>query len=236
MSNNMSIYEAISMGLTIANKREARVSESRVSIDDFAKWVGAEKVAYPAFYDYAQECEKVKVAHTHGEEYAVDKNIKDNAYNAIRGLFACIGLVNEHKLIPNDEVLYDCAQCAVVIVKPLVGEAFKQASIVKNLRDEVNNFATGMNPEYVLAKTKEYETACVKLAVLKKQSNSCETKRERAKFDAFRLALENELARVANKQAMMSREELDARDAKMKAERDAQRKAQKRAKKQSTTK
>lgn len=233
MNNNnitMSIYESIVAGLSIANKKEARVNENRVSVELFANWMALEKVAYNALYDYAEARERVKVAKSHGEDCTIDKAISDSAFSALRSLLNAIGEVNGHKLIANDDMLIDVCACVYTVKKPLVGEAFTQASIVANLRKEVNGFANGMNPEYVQAKTVEFEAAKVKLALLKKQVHSCDNKKERAKFDEFRLSIENELARVANKQEMTPRAELEARDAALKAERAAKRKANKQAK------
>lgn len=233
MNNNnttMSIYEAIAVGLSIANKKEARVNENRVSVEMFAMWLATEKVAFNAFYDYAEARENVKIAKSHGVEATIDKAISDNAFASLRSLLNAVGEVNGHKLIANDEMLIDVCACVYTVKKPLVGEAFTQASVVANLRKEVNSFANGMNPEYVQAKTVEFEAAKVKLALLKKQVNSCDNKKERAKFDEFRLSLENELARIANKQEMTPRAELEARDAALKAERAAKRKANKQAK------
>lgn len=223
----MSIYEAINAGLNIANGREALVSENKVGMEMFAKWRACENMAYDAFYDYA--CAKRNAA-SMGESESIDKAVSDKAYAILRELLACIGEVNGYKLVANSNMMDEVCACTHKRVKPLAGEALKQASIVKNLRDEVNGFANGMNPDYVQAKTLEYETAKAKLAILKKQDNSCDNKDIRVSKTAFYTALEDTLAKIANKQEMTPRAVLEAEAAKRKAERDAKRKANKQAK------
>jgi hypothetical protein len=119
----------------------------------------------------------------------------------------------------------------MVVKKPLAGEALTQDSIVRNLREQVNNIHAGMNPEYVAKITNDYEIAKVRLAELKKVEGSCTTVHERVSNNAFYLALENELATIVNEQDATPWEELEAAAAARKAERDAKRKANKNAKK-----
>lgn len=227
MSNNMSIYNSIVAGLHIADNKSARVSESKVGVEMFAKWRACENLAYDAFYDYA--CAKRKSA-SMGENATIDKEVSDKAFAILRELLSCIGEVNGYKIVANADMMDEVCVCTRKRVKPLAGEALKQASIVKNLRDEVNGFANGMNPDYVQAKTLEYETAKAKLAVLKKQDDSCDNKDIRVSKTAFYTALEDTLAKIAMKQEMTPRAVLEAEAAKRKAERDAKRKANKQAK------
>lgn len=229
-NNTMSIYEALVAGKSIANKSAMRISESRVSVDDFAKWSAAVKTALDPFYQYACEMKKVAIAKTFGEEYTISQDVKDKAFPALSAIFACIGKVNGFVLRSNDEVMAHVAMTAVVMRTSLIGETETQASIVKNLRAEVQAFANGMNPEYIRAKTLEYETAKEKLALLKKQEGSCKREYVKANPNAFRIALEIELANLVTKQENTAIEVLAEREAKLKAERDAKRKANKLAK------
>ena len=233
MSNNttMSIVESLKIGATIANRQAARVSEKSVSIDDFSRWMAAEKRAYDAFYDYACETRKVAVAHTRGEEYTMSDAIRNAAFDALRTIFAVIGNVNGAPLRPNNEVMAILANTSVKEDTSLIGEAFKQASIVRNLKQEVDAFAAGMNVEYMNAKRLEYGAACEKLRLLKKQENSCDRRKVRATFGAFRSALELELSAIIAKQEVTPRATLEAREAALKAERAEKRKANKQAKK-----
>ena len=66
---------------------------------------------------------------------------------------------------------------------------------------------------------------------LKKQENSCDRKKVRATFGAFRSALELELSAIIAKQEVTPRATLEAREAALKAERAEKRKANKQAKK-----
>ena len=229
-NNTMSIYEALMNGKSIANKSAMRISESRVSVDDFAKWSAAMKTALDPFYQYACEVRKVAIAETFGEEYVISQKVKDVAFPALANIFACIGKVNGFVLRANDEIMAQVAMTAVVMHTTLIGEADTQASIVKNLYAEVKSFANGMNPEYIRAKTLEYETAKEKLALLKKQEGSCKRERVKASPNAFRIALEIELASLVTKQENIAPEVLAEREATLKAERDAKRKANKLAK------
>ena len=227
MNNTMSIYEAITTGLSVKNSRSARVSENNVSIDTYAVWKAYEKTAFDVFYDYAVAYRK---ASTMGENATIDKAISDAAYTALQNLLNCIGEVNGYKIVKNENMLVQVTMTSVVVSKPLIGEALKQESIVKNLRIEVNNFHNGMNEEYMTAKKTELEAAVIKLSVLKKSAGSCETVYTRAKEGAFYSALENELATIINNQDTTPRSVLEAQAAARKAERDAKRKANKLAK------
>lgn len=234
MNNTMSIYEAIREGLSVFDNKEARVSENKVSVDTYAVWLAYEKVAHDAFYDYVCERKKVLIAETFGEEYTADKTIENTAHAALRNLLACIGEVNGFKLRSSDDMLIDVSTVSETVVKKLAGEALTQKSIVDNLRREVNGFANGMNPDYVQAKNVEFEAAKVKLRLLKKQAGSKDTHdKEKSKFNDFRIALENEFARIVDKQENTPRAVLEARELKLKEERDAKRKANKLAKQQS---
>lgn len=226
-NNTMSIYEAITTGLTVANSQSARVSEAKVSVDAFAQWKAAENVAYDVFYDYACELRKVS---TMGEGATVNKTISDSAFVALQNLLNCIGEVNGFKIVKNREMLDAVAMTSTIVKKSLVGEALTQQSIVKNLKAEVDGFRAGMNEEYIRTKTMEYEQAQVKLSILKKDIGSCETKRTRATKNKFYIALENELALIINQQEMTPRAQLEAEDKKRKEERAAKRKANKLAK------
>lgn len=224
----MSIYEAITAGTTIANSGKARVNSAKVGIDIFAEWRVAENSAYEAFYRYVDARRKSARA---GEDAVIDADITANAFNALRKLLNLIGEVNGHKLFANNAMLDAVAGCTMRKVKPLAGEALTQKSVVDNLRAQVNDIHTGMNPDYVAKITNDYEVAKVRLAELKKLAGSCTTEHERVSANAFYLALENELATIVNAQDAKSWEELEAAAAARKADRDARRKANKNAKK-----
>lgn len=224
----MSIYEAITRGTTIANSGKARVNSDKVGLELFAPWRVAENNAFEAFYKYADARRKSARA---GENAPIDADITAKAFKALRDLLALIGEVNGHKVYANDAMLNAVAGCTMRKVKPLAGEAMTQASIVKNLRDEVNNIHNGMNPDYVAKITNDYEIAKVRLAELKKLDGSCATVYTRVSNNAFYLALENELATIVNAQDAKTWEALEAEEAERKANRDARRKANKLAKK-----
>ena len=224
----MSIYEAITNGTTVKNSAKARINATKVGIDVFAEWRVAENNAFEAFYRYADARRK---SARMGENAVIDAEIVNNAFVALRKLLALIGDVNGHKVFANDAMLNAVSGCTMVIKKPLAGEALTQDSIVRNLREQVNNIHAGMNPEYVAKITNDYEIAKVRLAELKKVEGSCTTVHERVSNNAFYLALENELATIVNEQDATPWEELEAAAAARKAERDAKRKANKNAKK-----
>lgn len=228
MEKTMSIYEAITAGTTIKNNASARISAKCVGIDLYAVWKVAEDFAFESFYKYADARRKTARM---GENAKVDKEVSDNAFKALRSLLTIIGDVNGHKLVPNDAMLDELASVSMREVKELKGEALTQKSVVDNLKTQVEDIHAGMNPEYVEKITTDLEVAKVRLAELCKLPDSCKTSTERVKINAFRSALETKLALIVNEQDAMSWEELDARDAKIKAERDAKRKANKNAKK-----
>ena len=224
----MSIYEAITAGTTVKNSAKARISAEKVGIDIFAPWRVAENTAFEAFYRYA---DARRQSANMGEEASIDATITSNAFTALRTLLALIGNVNGHKVYANAAMLDTLAGCTMRIVKPLAGEALTQASIVKNLRDEVNGIRAGMEADYVNRITNEYEEAKIRLAELKKRENSCTTEHTRVSANAFYLALENELATIVNEQNAKSWEALEAEESAREAERKAKRKANKQAKK-----
>lgn len=229
MSNKtMSIYEALTRGLSVKNNGSARISTKAVSIDLYASWKVAEDSAYEAFYRYADA--RRKTAHM-GENATIDAEVTSNAFKALRNLLTLIGEVNGHKLMANNAMLDDLASASMCEVKELKGEALTQKSVVDNLKAQYNDIHAGMNPEYVEKITTDYEVAKVRFAELCKLEDSCDTKTARVKINAFRSALETKLAKIVNKQDAMTWEELDARDSAIKAERDAKRKANKNAKK-----
>ena len=227
MEKTMSIYEVISKGLTVKNNRAARVNAKAVGIDNYANWKVAVDHAFEAFYRYADARRKISMD---GEDARVDADLTSAAFKALRNVLALIGEVNGHKLIANDAMLNTLAGITMVNRKDLIGEAFTQASVVANLKDQVKDFRAGMNPEYVEKVNHDLEVAKIRLAELCKLENSAETKTIRVKAGAFYIALETELALIVNKQDAMSWEDLDARDAKIKEERDAKRRANKNAK------
>lgn len=224
----MSIYEAITKGLSVKNKTSARISAKNVDIDLYAPWKVAEKAAYEAFYKYADA--RRKTAHM-GEDATIDAETVSNAFKALRNLLTLIGDVNGHKLMPNDAMLNELASTTMCDVKTLIGEALAQKSVVDNLKTQYNDIHNGMNPEYVEKITTDYEVAKVRFAELCKLPESCKIETERVKLNAFCATLETKLALIVNEQDAMSWEELDKRDAAIKAERDAKRKANKNAKK-----
>lgn len=224
----MSIYEAITRGLSVKNNRSALVSAKNVNIADFANWKVAEDTAFEAFYRYADARRKTARM---GEDAVIDKEVTDNAFKALRSILALIGDVNGHKLIANNAMLDDLASATMVEVKDIVGEALTQLSVRDNLKKQVDDIHAGMNPEYVEKITHDYEVARIHYNELCKLEGSCETKTIRAKNNQYRVALETRLALIVNAQDAMSWEALDARDAKIAEDRKNKRRDNKNAKK-----
>ena len=228
MEKTMSIYEAISAGTTVKNSAKARVNADKVGVDTFSAWKVAENNAFEAFYRYADE--RRKTAHS-GENAKMNPEIVNNAFTALRNLLALVGEVNGHKIYANEAMLNTVAGVTMVYRKDLAGEALTQASIVKNLENEVKAIANGMNPDYVADLNARYEQAKIKLAELKKLAGSCTTNHVRVGKNKFYIDLETALATIVNEQDATPWEALEAAEQAREAERKAKRKANKNAKK-----
>lgn len=201
------IANALMDSRTISNSSKAKLTSEVVGVEEFASWKFAESIAYEALYRYAAARHDAAFM---GESASVDSKLTTNAMQAIQMMLDCIGEVNGHTVCKNQAMLDELAKCVNTDTKPLIGEALKQDSVVKNYRKQLKNVSTGMDEEYVADLTAKYEMANIKLAELKKQVGSCTTENTRVSFSTFRSKIERKLGDIIAEQKAKTWEELEA--------------------------
>lgn len=186
----------------------ARLNAEQLSAENFAEWKNLCTTLHRAAYKVYVQCENngMKVADT-----TVDKT---EVYDAIRGILATIGEVNEHKLYANEET-------AIAIISYSGRRANVDApelqlcnSRISNAKKEIRlaEDMNGLNPDYIpslkarLAELEEERAELIKTADMRHKQPT------RTSENAFRLDVEHYFARVITGQMAKTLEELDAEE------------------------
>lgn len=221
MTKNM-IQNTLAHNFTI--KTGSAMTGDQLGIETFGQWKSSVAKCHREFYKY--ECAKHNAA-SQGDKANVDCT---KAFNALQEILDLVGDVNGHKVVKNREMLDVLAVKTHSDREPLAGRAETINSELKIVRKQLDNVATGMNPEYIeglQAKEAELEE---ELKQAKKETGSCAPMKARNSESTFRKKFEKELYRAVIKpQAMKTWEELEAEAEARKAERKAAKQAKRQA-------
>lgn len=226
MANTMNIFAStLAIGGTIHNKSVARITGDKVGADNYVAWKSAMTTAHEKFYRYAHAVDSV--AHGKTADVAGAKTAGMNAFQAILDI---IGAINGFTIMKSEELFAEVVKYSVREATELSGEAFRVASVIKNLKAELKN-TNGAREEWLEAKERELEEAEKELKTLKKTAGSGKPVDKIASYNSFCANFERKLAKLASEQSMKSYEEIEAeREEKRKARRAAT-KAKREAKK-----
>lgn len=230
-TNTNSVFaDALITGLSVFNKKAARIDGGKVGVANYEKWHEAMQVAHGAFYDYKHAVDQ----QAKGKKVDVEAK-KNEGMKALQAILDLVGTVNGFTVKKNEDIFADLSVTAVKAKTDLKGRALLIDSKLKIVRKELRNI-NGAEPTWVESKEAEKDSLSAELSRLKKLTESGDSYNTQASYDNFSADFERALAKIVNKQNMKSREELEAE---RKAEKDKKReenKAKRQAKRQAEAK
>lgn len=203
-----------------------KVDGEQIGVEDFATWKTLIEGLHRASYKAYVVCENSGLK---AESNSIDKT---DIFNAIRGILAFIGDVNEHKLVANAEMAIamigysgrrgnvDAPQLQFCTSR--LNNAKKELRDAEGVEGLAEGYVDGLKARIVELEAEK--SALIKTADMRYKQPT------RTSINAFRLDVEHFLARVISGQLAKTLEELDAEEEARKAERNARAKARKAAK------
>lgn len=209
------IAQTLANNITVKDKKSARVTGDFVGVDAYASWKNALETAHTAFYKY----ERAKISLANGTIASI-KTERSNAVDALRAITTLIGEVNGVMIDSSVEALDTISKYAIKDIERLAGTALTLDSEIKNLKKQLDEVSTGMNPDYVTSLEEALEAKEEELRLEKKRAGSAVKTTTMTTFSAFVYNAETRLAKIITKQEAQSYEEIVAeREAKKAANR-----------------
>jgi len=221
------IAQTLTRNISIKDKKSARITGDFVGVDTFGEWKSAMESAHVAFYKY----ESAKISLANGTITSV-KTEKNAAIEAFKTILALVGDVNGTHIDNSIECMDTLSKYAIRDIERLAGSALTLASEIKNLKKQLDEVSTGMNPDYISNLEETLASKEEELRLAKKQTGSAVKSTTMTNFSNFVYNAELRLAKIIAKQEAQSYEEIlaereakkAAARAKAKARRDANKK------------
>lgn len=210
------IAKTLVNNITVKDKKSARVTGDFVGVELYAAWKSAFETAHTNFYKY----ERAKIALANGT-VATIKDERQHAVDSFKAIVTLIGEVNGVKLETSVEAMDTVSKYAIKDVERLAGRAMTLASEIKNLKKQLDEVSTGMNPDYVTNLEETLEAKEEELRLEKKKTGSATKGTTMTNFSTFVYNAETRLAKAIEKQEAQSYEDIVAeREAKKIANRE----------------